>query len=102
VGERSTGDTVRSFVRFFQNYADEPARWYTDINIAYDLNDTGMMRWLGGDEIGKQIFFNGQNIFDAKPPIVSDCCNPGLQYPTDRVKYDVIGPYFTVGLRLRL
>lgn len=101
VGERSTGDTVRSFVRVFQNYADEPARWYTDVNIAYDLESTGWMSWLGGDGVNKQIFLNGQNIFDSKPPIISDCCNPGLQYPTDRVKYDVIGPYFTVGLRVR-
>ena len=48
-------------------------------------------------------FFWGFHVyenFDSKPPIVSDCCNPGLQYPTDRVKYDVIGAYFTVGLRI--
>lgn len=101
VGERDTGGTVRSYVRFFGNYANEPDRWYTDLNIAYKLDDAGFMQWMGGSEVGKQIFFNAENLFDAKPPLISDCCNPGLQYPTDRVKYDVIGPYFTVGLRVK-
>ena len=64
------------------------------------LDEIEAMRWMGGDDLKKQVFITVQNLFDTKPPIVSDCCNPGLQYPTDRVKYDVIGAYFTVGLRV--
>ncbi len=53
-----------------------------------------------GESTHKQVFVTGQNIFGVRPPIITDCCNPGLQYPTDRTKYDVIGAYYTVGIRL--
>jgi hypothetical protein len=101
VGERDTGATKRSFTSFYQPpYDMEQDRWYTDLNISYRLDEVGFMKWMGGDALKKQAFFSVQNLFGTKPPIVSDCCNPGLQYPTDRTKYDVIGAYFTVGLRV--
>ncbi|MDB5466956.1 MAG: hypothetical protein JWQ46_1718, partial [Phenylobacterium sp.] len=39
--------------------------------------------------------------FNVKPPLVADSANPGLQFPTNRAFYDVIGTYFTVGVRFR-
>ena len=101
LGLRDTGGTQRSFTSFYAPpYNMESDAWYTDLNVSYELDDVGFTRWMGGDDLKKQVFFTVQNLFDTKPPIVSDCCNPGLQYPTDRVKYDVIGAYFTVGLRV--
>jgi len=98
---RDNGGTQRSFTSFYAKpYDMESDAWYTDLNVSYELDEVDFTRWMGGDDLKKQVFFTVQNLFDAKPPIVSDCCNPGLQYPTDRVKYDVIGAYFTVGLRV--
>jgi iron complex outermembrane receptor protein len=101
LGLRDTGGTQRSFSSFYAApYNMESDAWYTDLTVSYRLDDVAAMRWAGGDDLKKQVFITVQNLFDTKPPIVSDCCNPGLQYPTDRVKYDVIGAYFTVGLRV--
>ncbi len=49
-----------------------------------------------------EVFLNIQNLLDTQPPIVADGANPGLQFPTNRSRYDVIGRYFTLGLRFRL
>ena len=102
LGLRDTGGTQRAVPPTFYAppYNMESDAWYTDLTVSYRLNEIEAMRWMGGDELDKQVFVTVQNLFDTKPPIVSDCCNPGLQYPTDRVKYDVIGTYFTVGLRV--
>ena len=102
LGLRDTGGTQRAYSPTFYAapYNMESDAWYTDLTVSYRLDDVEAMKWMGGDALSKQVFVTVQNLFDTKPPIVSDCCNPGLQYPTDRLKYDVVGAYFTVGLRL--
>jgi len=100
LGERSTGGTQRSNILVFSNYQTEPDVWYTDLDVSYRLNKVGIMSWLGGNDTEKQLFVSVQNLFNRTAPLVADCCNPGLQYPTDRGKYDVVGAYYTVGLRV--
>jgi outer membrane receptor protein involved in Fe transport len=102
VGERSTGFTKRSNILVFANYQTEPDVWYTDLDVSYKVNEIGLMSWLGGNDTEKQFFLSIQNLFNRTAPLVADCCNPGLQYPTDRGKYDVVGAYYTVGLRVLL
>lgn len=94
--ERFTGKSRRNLREFYDNDLQEPNRWYADLNISYKLQGIGFL-----DTVDKELFFSGQNIFNAKPPRVPDCCNPGLQIATDRGKYDVVGGYYTVGVRFR-
>jgi outer membrane receptor protein involved in Fe transport len=98
IGLRDVGDTIRTTTGFYQNYMNEPDRWYTDVTVSYVLDGFSFMDWMG-ENTSKQVFVTANNLFGVRPPIVSDCCNPGLQYPTDRTKYDVIGSYYTVGIR---
>jgi outer membrane receptor protein involved in Fe transport len=71
---------------------DLPAYFQTDLNVAYDFapNITG--------------FLNIANLFDTQPKIFqvpNYTGSPGMNYPV--VPYeDLIGRYFTVGLRLNL
>ena len=105
VTERFTGKTKRSSrdvegtYGVYATYGNEPNVWYTDLNIAYNFKAGGLVDVLGGGNF--QLFLNVKNLFNQKPPLVADCCNPGLQFPTDRGKYDVIGRFFTVGARFR-
>ena len=85
----------------YNNYAFEPAIWYFGANVNYKLDDAGFMDWIGGKNVGKEIFFNAVNLFNRSAPVVPDCCNAGEQYPTDYHKYDVVGGYYTVGIRLK-
>jgi outer membrane receptor protein involved in Fe transport len=104
INERFLANTHKgnSTNRVYNNYAFEPAIWYFGGNINYKLDDAGFMDWLGGKEVGKEIFFNAVNMFNRAPPVVPDCCNAGEQYPTDYHKYDVVGGYYTIGIRLKL
>ena len=104
INERFLASTHKgnSTNRVYNNYAFEPAIWYFGGNISYKLDDAGFMDWLGGKDVGKEIFFNAVNMFNRAPPVVPDCCNAGEQYPTDYHKYDVVGGYYTVGIRLKL
>jgi outer membrane receptor protein involved in Fe transport len=71
---------------------DLPAYFQTDLNIAYDFR-TGLTGFL-----------NIANLFDAQPGIFQVPAytgSPGMNYPV--VPYeDLIGRYFTLGLRVRL
>ena len=74
---------------------DLPAWFQTDINIAHDFTSEG---------VPIRLFLNVSNLFDAKPGIFqvpSYTGSPGMNYPV--VPYeDIIGRYFTLGLRLQL
>jgi outer membrane receptor protein involved in Fe transport len=87
--------------RVYNNYAWEPSIWYFGANVSYKMDEAPFMQWLGGKEVGKELFFNAVNMFNRSAPVVPDCCNAGEQYPTDYHKYDVVGGYYTVGIRLR-
>ena len=74
---------------------DLPAYFQTDINIAYDFR-VGQVPMTG--------FLNIANLLDQQPGIFqvpNYTGSPGMNYPV--VPYaDVIGRYFTLGLRLNL
>ena len=48
-----------------------------------------------------EIFGNIDNLFDKDPPVAAGNILPGLQIPSNR-QYDIIGRYFTVGVRFRM
>ncbi len=74
---------------------DLPAWFQTDINLAHDFT-------VGGARMS--VFLNINNLFDARPDIFQVPAytgSPGMNYPV--VPYeDIIGRYFTLGLKLRL
>jgi hypothetical protein len=73
-----------------------PAYFISDLNISYDFSD------LTGVPV--QGFFNIQNLFDKDPDVLQApgyTGSPGMNYPV--VPYeDLIGRYFTVGVRFRM
>ena len=80
---------------YTSSVGDLPAWFQTDINIAHDFTPAG---------VPVRVFLNVSNLFDAKPGIFQVPAytgSPGMNYPV--VPYeDIIGRYFTLGLRLRL
>ncbi|RAK60572.1 TonB-dependent receptor [Phenylobacterium hankyongense] len=91
VAERWTGSAKRSRTTIFTNYDVQPNVNYTDLNVAYKF----------GAERQYEAFASVQNLFNVDPPLIADSANPGLQFPTNRAMYDVIGRYITVGFRFR-
>ena len=99
VSERATGSARRSLTQVFvAPYDTMPNRWYTDLNVSYKLDKVGFLGGLTGTEM----FFTVQNLFNAQPPIVADCCSPKLQIATNKAVYDTVGRYFTLGVRFRM
>jgi iron complex outermembrane receptor protein len=74
---------------------DLPAYFQTDFNVAYDFMAAGA---------SMTAFLSINNLFDTKPGIFqvpNYTGSPGMNYPV--VPYeDIIGRYFTLGLRLKL
>ncbi|WP_443971375.1 TonB-dependent receptor domain-containing protein [Sphingobium sp. CR28] len=69
---------------------DIPAYSYTDISMNYEIT-------LGGHKVTP--FVTVENLFNKKPPIVGTQNNvPGLFFP-GASGYDIIGRYFTAGIR---
>ena len=67
--------------------------YYFDIGFAYNFQVAGSKRM--------QAFVNVDNVFDRSPPLLPVVGNPGLVYPTQRGLYDVIGRFFTAGIRFQ-
>jgi len=69
---------------------DVPAYSYTDISLSYKLK-------VGGTTLNP--FLTVENVFNKQPPIIGGQNNvPGLYYPTG-TGFDVVGRYFTLGIR---
>ena len=67
-----------------------PAYYYTDLSVNYKMD-------VGGHELSP--FVTVENLFNKRPPISgSGNSVPGLTFPSPN-GFDVIGRYFTVGLR---
>lgn len=69
-----------------------PAAAYTDLNIAYRFEDV---------KGSPQFFLSVQNLLDKKPPVYASpivSSTPGFGYPTYGSD-DVVGRYFTLGVR---
>lgn len=69
-----------------------PNRVYTDVNISYAFMEDRKL----------EAFLNIQNLFDTDYPILGNNVNPGLTFRVNKSAYDVVGRYFTAGLRFRL
>lgn len=67
-----------------------PNRVYVDTNITYNF-DTAKRY---------QAFLNVQNLFNVTPPLLPTLIE-NLTPPTDKVAYDPVGRYFTVGIRAK-
>lgn len=71
---------------------DIPAYSYTDISLNYDIK-------IGHHTVTP--FVTVENLFNKKPPIIGTQNNvPGLFFPT-APGFDIIGRYFTLGVRTR-
>lgn len=74
------------------NIPDADAYAYTDVSAEYKL------RGIGKD---MTLFANVQNLFDKNPPIFGTTAGaPGL-FSSYAVGYDVVGRYYTLGLRAK-
>lgn len=77
---------------FYDLRPDIPAYSYTDVYVSYDIK-------AGGVEFTP--FLTVENLFNKQPPLIGGQNNvPGLFYSTGR-GFDVIGRYFTMGIRGR-
>jgi outer membrane receptor protein involved in Fe transport len=77
---------------FDPSTGDLPAYFQTDLNIAYDFSP------------GLTGFLNIANLFDTQPGVLqvpNYTGSPGMNYPVAPYE-DIIGRYFTLGLRLNL
>lgn len=82
----------------FKDHIYDPV-YYTDTTISYKLS--GLEGPLAAFGNGSEIFLNINNLFDRKPPVVPDISSPGLLFPTDMSVYDVVGRFYTAGIRFR-
>jgi iron complex outermembrane receptor protein len=93
VQERYIGSIKRSLLPNMV-YVDNviPAVWYTNLAVAYKFK-------VGGHDL--EAFANINNLFNKDAPLVPSTTLPGIRYSTAAYLYDVIGRYYTGGLRMR-
>ena len=65
---------------------------YTDITAAYRFIVRG---------VNLEAYATVNNLFNTQPPLYSTGGQPGQSYPTNTAVYDVIGRYYTGGIRFR-
>lgn len=90
IQERMIGSYVKSRQQFWVDNKIKPV-FYTDVNFAKNLPGLG----------GAQAFVTINNLFNRKGPFFITDNNPGSQPPTARALYDIVGRYFTFGIRTR-
>ena len=66
-----------------------PSVVYVDLTATYDFT-------VSGSDL--TAFLTVNNAFDQKPPLIGNG-QPGQQYPTNQGLFDVVGPYYTTGIR---
>jgi outer membrane receptor protein involved in Fe transport len=90
--ERVVGSIRQGGPEFNYIYAQPtlPAVYYTDLTANYEIPvGTGKA----------QVFLTVNNLFNKQPPLFPNNQVPGLVYPTIQSLYDVMGRYFTLGVR---
>jgi iron complex outermembrane receptor protein len=89
--QRFIGKMVRSYVSNIK-YEDNSLKSITYYNLS------GSYKFeIAGRKL--EAFANINNLLDKDPPIVPYTAEPGLRYPTLQGLYDVVGRYYTGGLR---
>ncbi len=71
---------------------DIPAIAYTDATVQYRFEVKG---------VTFETYLTVNNLFNVQPPVFATGAQPGQGYPTNPVVYDVIGRYYTGGIRFR-
>ncbi|MNI42129.1 hypothetical protein D3C73_964070 [compost metagenome] len=66
-----------------------PSVVYVDVTVERDFS-------VRGHDL--TAFLTVNNAFDQKPPLIGNG-QPGQMYPTNQAVYDVVGPYYTTGIR---
>lgn len=91
--ERFTGSYDRGMTEVFASDfpLKSPNRTYVDVNMTYDLSSNN----------NAQVFLNVQNLFDVTPPVHQFGGAADLNTPTDTAIYDIVGRYFTAGVRVK-
>ncbi|WP_022681789.1 TonB-dependent receptor domain-containing protein [Sphingobium bisphenolivorans] len=91
--ERFTGKyTYGSPNQVFAKPFVVPNRVYVDANLAATVGSNKQF----------ELFLNVQNLFDLTPPEVPIPLIANISVATDKTAYDVVGRYFTAGVRLKL
>lgn len=85
------GPTVATTTYFAAGEEYSPARTYVDLNVTFDVSENKRF----------QFFFNVQNLFNVDPPIIQGATATDNATPTDKTFYDIVGRYFTTGVRLK-
>lgn len=92
VQERMIGSYKKSYLQsWFDNTM--PTVFYTDLNLSQDVPAFG--------DGNAQFFLTVNNLLNRKGPFFVTDQNPATQLPTARAVYDIIGRYFTVGVRTK-
>lgn len=87
---RYIGETQRTRDRtVFYEEPTVPSVVYVDLTATYDFT-------VSGSDL--TAFLTVNNAFDQKPPLIGNG-QPGQQYPTNQGLFDVVGPYYTTGIR---
>jgi len=92
VQERMIGSYVKSNGITFHEDNKVGAVFYTDLNLAAKVPA------LGGES---EFFVTINNLFNKKGPFFITDQSPGTQPPTARTLYDIVGRYFTFGVRAK-
>jgi iron complex outermembrane recepter protein len=90
--ERYIGSYKRSHL-FVYAENDIPSIAYTDLNLSMELHP--------GNGPALQVYTTINNLFDKDYPLVPLSANPGLPIATFRSIYDVVGRYYTLGVRAK-
>ena len=101
VGDWSLNTDVRWFSGFSRiGIFTTPPQTYLQPRIpSFNTLDLNIDKTFNIDDSTMDLYFSVQNVFNATPPIVGGSSgNPGLSYPT-AIGEDVIGRYFTIGVR---
>jgi iron complex outermembrane receptor protein len=69
-----------------------PARTYVDTTVTYKFDLRG---------VGMEAYLTVNNLFNQVAPIFSPGCQPTQCYPTQAEIYDVVGRYYSAGLRFK-
>ena len=87
---RATGDVKISNTVVYEYMPRLPNRTYTDLTLTYKF----------GEQRTYDAFLTVQNLFNTKPPIQGIYDGFGLYPPVARNMYDIIGTYYTLGMRV--
>jgi outer membrane receptor protein involved in Fe transport len=79
--------------QFVHQINSVPETFYTDLNLSYRF---------AARHVKPELFVTVNNVFDQDGRLFLISPVPGLNIPTARSVYDIVGRYFTVGVRVQM